>query len=137
MRPKIPVEEKEVIFCGICQSEIPAGKNHPRIRISLGQQTVDSFKICEECFEKRLGIPLARLKFLDLLQKYKKYNQLDRYKCWTKEETEVFLEYMKSRKLEVRDYGIEVCGENKNWCYTSYGIMDLIKKHKINYENLD
>lgn len=137
MRPRIPKEEIGTIFCGICQDEIPISKRLPRVRVSLGQNTIDSFKICENCFEKRLGIPLVRLKFLDLLQKYRKYNSLNKYKCWSKEETEVFIKYMKSRNMEIRDYGIDVCEENKNSEWTEYGLMDLIKKYKINYENLD
>ena len=135
---EIPQEESsEKALCNICQGELDTTLKQVKIRVCLGQNTLCSFEICDDCFEDRLKLSKEKLTFLRLLQVFKKYNHVKYKDDWDKEAVTFFIIYLKNNNLKIKDYGVEVCsdwvnGESKIW-----ELMDLIKEYKIDHKKIN
>ena len=127
----MPMDLRVLFSCDLCGNNLE--ERQVNVRVAIGNDKVVKLKLCDDCIKTRLNITTDKLNFLRALLDYRKCNKI-RYKdleCWNKECIIIFIKYLKFKKIEIKDYGIEICHEWKNGECETYGLMELIKLYKI------
>ncbi len=135
MKYKVPQEFYESNLCNICGEEIGEKDKQIKMRIAISLINLCNFEVCDKCVDEKIKIPYARINFVRALVKFRSFNGIrnNDFDAWNKEAVEVFVKYLKSEKIDIKDYGIILCSDWKSGEEDSvkYNLLDLIKLYKL------